>query len=506
MLKNSEYWKQRFEQLEKASNQFGHQTFREIEPVFEKAQAQMQKEIETWYGRFAKNNQIDMAEARRLLNSSELKELKWDIQEYIKRGKESEVSGKWVKELENASAKYHINRLEALKLRTQQAAEVAYGNLLDSVDGMARRVFTENYYHSIFEIQKGLNIAWTVGQLDANKLNLLISKPWAADGKNFSERIWQSKRQLINEVHQQLTRTCVLGKSPDDAINAISKKFKTSKSQAGRLIQTEQAYFHSVSQKEAFNKLDVQEYEIVATLDSHTSEICQEMDGQHFLMKDYQAGVTAPPFHVWCRSVTAPYFSDNYNGERAAKGEDGKTYYVPDDLTYKDWKNRYKEYRDHVSEDIEKEFNKYSEILGSNSPTIEEFTEIKYNKINWDAFKAYAKSINKGELSPLTDFALYRKVSKEMDSKLIGVITSNNIKITGKSNHSIARVIGSVEQRRSGVSVDKVLNALTNKDSEVSQIREQGRGGRSQKFRKDKVMVSVNPDTGNIIQVNPVKD
>jgi len=82
-----------------------------------------------------------------------------------------------------------------------------------------------------------------------------------------------------------------------------------------------------------------------------------------------------------------------------------------------------------------------------------------------------------------------------MDSKLIGVITSNNIKITGKSNHSIARVIGSVEQRRSGVSVDKVLNALTNKDSEVSQIRKQGRGERSQKFRKDKVMISVNPDT-----------
>ena len=207
MLKNSEYWKQRFEQLEKASNQLGQQTFREIELVFEKAQAQMQKEIEAWYGRFAKNKQIDMIEARRLLNSSELKELRWDIQEYIKRGKENELNGKWVKELENTSAKYHINRLEALKLRTQQVAEVAYGNLLDSVDGMARRVFTENYYHSIFEVQKGLNIAWTVGQLDANKLNLLISKPWVADGKNFSERIWQSKRQLINEVHQQLTRT-----------------------------------------------------------------------------------------------------------------------------------------------------------------------------------------------------------------------------------------------------------------------------------------------------------
>ena len=99
MLKNSEYWKQRFEQLEKASNQLGQQTFREIEPVFEKAQAQMQKEIEAWYGRFAKNKQIDMIEARRLLNSSELKELRWEMREDIKRGKENELNGESVTEL-----------------------------------------------------------------------------------------------------------------------------------------------------------------------------------------------------------------------------------------------------------------------------------------------------------------------------------------------------------------------------------------------------------------------
>jgi hypothetical protein len=87
--------------------------------------------------------------------------------------------------------------------------------------------------------------------------------------------------------------------------------------------------------------LDVEEFEIVATLDSHTSEICQEMDGKHFPMKDYQPGVTAPPFHVWCRSVTVPYFEDNFTGERAARSADGKTYYVPDSMTYKEWKSNY---------------------------------------------------------------------------------------------------------------------------------------------------------------------
>ena len=339
MAKSGAYWNKRFEILEEASNAYGQDAFRKIEPAFEQAQREIEKEINSWYGRFAKNNQITIEEARKLLTASELKELKWDIDEYIKYGHENDMNQLWMKELENASAKYHISRLEALKLRTQQAAEVAFGNELDEIDSMARKVIGENYYHTIYEVQKGFNLGWEVGQIDERKLERLISKPWVADGKNFSNRIWEQRSQLVNELHTQLTRTCVLGKAPDDAIKAISKKFDVTKSQAGRLVMTEQAYFHSVSQKEAFEELDVEEYEIVATLDSHTSEVCQEMDGQHFPMKDYQPGVTAPPFHVWCRSVTVPYFDDEFSlGERAARDADGKTYYVPSDMKYKDWK------------------------------------------------------------------------------------------------------------------------------------------------------------------------
>lgn len=336
--RTAEYWKKRFEALEAASNTYGQQTFRQIEPAFDKAQAQIQKEIDAWYVRFAKNNNITMQEARRLLNTNELKEFRWDVKEYIKYGRENDLNQAWMKELENASARVHINRLEALKIRTQHAAEVAFGNELDCIDAMARKVFTEDYYHTIYEVHKGFGIGWEIGQIDERKLETLISKPWAADGKNFSQRIWGQRDQLVSELHTQLTRTCILGKAPGDAIDAIAKKFKTTKSQAGRLVMTEQAYFHSVAQQSAFEDLDVEEFEVVATLDSHTSEICQEMDGKHFPMKDYQPGVTAPPFHVWCRSVTVPWFEDNYTGERAARDADGNTYYVPDSMTYKDWK------------------------------------------------------------------------------------------------------------------------------------------------------------------------
>ncbi len=106
---------------------------------------------------------------------------------------------------------------------------------------------------------------------------------------------------------------------------------------------TEQAFFSSAAQRDCFKELDVEEYEIVATLDSHTSEICREMDGKHFPMSEWAVGVTAPPFHVLCRSTKVPYFDDDFGvpGERAARGADGKTYYVPADMKYKDWKKSF---------------------------------------------------------------------------------------------------------------------------------------------------------------------
>ena len=330
--------------IEDASNAYGQNAFKQIEPAFDKAQMQIQAEIEKWYARYALNNNISMKEARRQLSTKELKEFRWDVNEYIKYGRENAIDGRWMKELENASARVHINRLEALKIRTQNAAEVAFGNELDVLDGMARKVFTEDYYHTIFEVQKGFGIGWEIGQVDERKLNTLITKPWTTDNKTFKDRIWTNKVSMVSELHQQMTRMCILGKAPDEAINAmtqfVDKKVNNAKHAAARLVMTEQAYFHSVAQKEAFGELDVEEFEFVATLDSSTSEICREMDGKHFPMSQYEPGVTAPPLHVFCRSVTVPWFEDNYTGERAARGANGKTYYVPDSMTYEEWVNK----------------------------------------------------------------------------------------------------------------------------------------------------------------------
>ena len=341
-MTNAEYWKQRFTQLEAAQNRKGATAYLEMEKQYKAAQNELEAQIARWYQRFADSNGISLAQAKQWLKGQDLAEFKWDVKEYIKYGKENAINGAWMQELENASSKFHISRLEALQIQTQNSLETMFAQQMGTMKKALSDVYASGYYHTAYAVQQGFGLGWDIAGLDQAQIEKVLSKPWAVDGYNFSTRIWNSKTKLIGEVHNELSKNLLMGADPQKAIDSLAKKMGTSKSNAGRLVMTEQAYFSSAAQKDCFNDLDVEEYEIVATLDSHTSDICRSLDGKVFKMSDYKPGVTAPPFHVYCRSTTAPHFKDNFGaGERAARGTDGKTYYVPDDVTYSEWKKAF---------------------------------------------------------------------------------------------------------------------------------------------------------------------
>lgn len=341
-MTNAEYWKQRFTQLEAAQNRKGATAYLEMEKQYKAAQNELEAQIARWYQRFADSNGISIAQAKQWLKGQDLAEFKWDVKEYIKYGKENAINGAWMQELENASSKFHISRLEALQIQTQNSLETMFAQQMGTMKKALSDVYASGYYHTAYTVQQGFGLGWDIAGLDQAQIEKVLSKPWAVDGYNFSTRIWNSKTKLIGEVHNELSKNLLTGADPQKAIDSLAKKMGTSKSNAGRLVMTEQAYFSSAAQKDCFNDLDVEEYEIVATLDSHTSDICRSLDGKVFKMSDYKPGVTAPPFHVYCRSTTAPHFKDNFDaGERAARCADGKTYYVPDDVTYSEWKKAF---------------------------------------------------------------------------------------------------------------------------------------------------------------------
>lgn len=337
-MPNSDYWEKRFLTLEQATTNKTEAYYASVSLLFQKAMEALEGEIAKWYAKFAKSENISYAEAKRLLTSNELKAFKMTLSEYIKKG--SSLDPKWLKELERASTRVHISRLEMLEYQLVQLIQELFAEYEGSIDDHLIDIYQYSYYHSAYEIAKGTGVGTTLTTLATDDIKKIISKPWAVDGRDFSERIWSDRTKLVNELHQVMMRGFTTGSGQWKMTEDLVKRMNVSYSNAARLISTETAFVRSTSDAQAFKDTDVEQYKYVATLDRRTSQVCRSLDGKIFDLKDREVGVNAPPMHPRCRSTTVPYFGVTY-GMRAARDKDGKTIYVPASMKYQDWYDKF---------------------------------------------------------------------------------------------------------------------------------------------------------------------
>jgi len=339
-MNSDSYWAGRLETLNEAMLGKGEKYINAMNTEYEKAMASIQKDIDAFYGRFAKNNSVDLATARQMLKAGELKEFRWTVQDYIKAGKENAIDQRWMKELENASIKVRMSRLEALQTQMRQHIEVLAAKRQTGTGGVLGSVYKDGYYKSVFELQKGTGVGASFAKVDQRQIDSMLSTPWAPDGSNFSARIWADRTKLVHELQKALTQSLIRGDLKDKVITAFAERMGVSRSSAARLILTESAYFSGQSRLAAYKELGVEQYKYTATLDKRTSSICRQMDGEVFQLDEAKAGVNYPPVHSHCRSTTIPHYEDNVQ-ERAARDDDGNTYDVPGDMTYKEWEKQH---------------------------------------------------------------------------------------------------------------------------------------------------------------------
>lgn len=344
--RSDQYWVKRFAMIENAQHAATGKTAAKMAREIAKAEAEIDKDISRWFRRMADNNGISLVEARKLLNDSELEEFKWTVAEYIEAGRANglQYDKKLAKMLENASARVHISRLEAAKYQMHMHAQRAFASEQVNMDELLQGAVHDTFWKSAYEIQRGVGVGWTLQHTPMERIDTLLSTPWASDGLTFSDRIWGNKGKLVASLETKLVQAVVRGQGASSFITELAKEMNVARYRAATLAHTEAAFFSSVAQGECYKELGVTRYRIVATLDHKTSTICQEMDGKVFLESERQPGVTAYPFHQNCRTGDAPYHEDMAGiGERAARDMDGKTYYVPRDMTYPEWLEKQKE-------------------------------------------------------------------------------------------------------------------------------------------------------------------
>lgn len=184
----------------------------------------------------------------------------------------------------------------------------------------------------------------TFAEVPKASVDKAISSPWAEDGRDFSDRIWQHKTQLKNTIQAEITRMLIAREGTTLLSARIAKRMNVSFENARRLAETETAYVQETARMNTWQKLGVGKYELVAVLDNRTSPICQKMDGKIFDRADAKPGVTMPPFHCYCRTTSVPYIPDAIDEKDtrvAIDPETGKTVSVPAGMKYNDWKAVY---------------------------------------------------------------------------------------------------------------------------------------------------------------------
>ena len=179
----------------------------------------------------------------------------------------------------------------------------------------------------------------------------ILRTPWASDGKNFSQRIWKDRTQLVNNLQKNLSESVIRGDSDTDMIQALSRDEKKAEFNTRRLVETESAFFDSESERQCCEDFGIEKYRFLAVLDMKTSDICQELDNKVFLEKERQVGVNAPPMHPFCRSTTAPVVDEEFLTSRRAKNpKTGEYDEIPPDMNYKQWKEKYVEGKENAEE------------------------------------------------------------------------------------------------------------------------------------------------------------
>ncbi len=161
-------------------------------------------------------------------------------------------------------------------------------------------------------------------------------------------------------------------------------------------------------------------------------------------------------------------------------------------------------------------YNVWSKSIGVNESikTLAKYYDVKYNDSpRYELLQQYVKDVKSGWVSPLSGFANYETLHNRVESELVGRTTSNGIQISGQSKHFIQRIIGTGADpkktdaagnpvRRSGVEFDDIADALFN-GATYPPRTDPATNKSSQKFYNDVCIVSVNPDTGTLIQCNP---
>lgn len=337
-LPNEEYWQKREAYKLKKGLKDLKKIEKELVKAYKEAMDNIGKEISNLFYKYADDNNLSYKDAQKLLNGKEYKEFKNDLKTYMKLIEET-GDEELLLELNTLAMKSRISRLEEMFYQCGKYINEVYESTNNRLQIAYSSTIKDNYYQTIYDIHKAIGVGASFSYIDNDMIKEILAFPWS--GRHYSQRLWSNRTKLKNAMVEELTQMLIQGKGVKETSKALSKRLDADLKNCIRLIHTEHSYFMGEATARAYDELGVDKYQFLATLDNRTSEICQNLDGKVFDLKDRVVGVNASPMHPRCRSCEIPYIENDYS-TRFARDDKGKRIEVSSSMTYKEWAKIYK--------------------------------------------------------------------------------------------------------------------------------------------------------------------
>jgi SPP1 gp7 family putative phage head morphogenesis protein len=341
-MTDEQYWAQRMAELEEKWNKKCRQELEaELIAYYRQALEHIRKDVNDLYARFARDNELTYVEASQLLQGSEYRVWRMDIQDYLKQYRDT-GSAEILRELNTLAMRSRITRLDKLYSETLVHLADLTKKTEDRVDRFLPTAYKDFYYYNLYNIGQKAGLQSAVTAVDDKQVLDILKTPWS--DKNYSQRIWKNNAKLAQTIQQTIVQATHRGTSIDTLSRLVSRRMDVGVSDARRLVRTELNFSENRAAYDSIKDAGMKYYRFIATLDRRTSATCREHDGHVYELDEYSPGSTAPPLHPNCRSTISGslYGPDKKKtGTRIARNDKGKTYYVPADMTYKEWEKLY---------------------------------------------------------------------------------------------------------------------------------------------------------------------
>lgn len=343
-MKNQEYWAKRkanliYEQMDKAEKQAD-----KFDDIYRQSKAYLDKQINKVFDKFQRDYGLSERDARHVLkNMKDQKDLN-ELRKVLEARPNDPNIQRLLADLDSPAYAYRIKRLERLNDDLDRMRESIYHSEKKGSDSFYSDLMKDSYYKATFDLQQQTGLAYSFSDLPETEIKRLQGLKWT--GEAYSDRIWSNTGALASSVKDELLVSLMTGRSVRDTSQAITERFEVGQNKARRLVRTESSFFHNQMELLSYEDAEITKYKFVAVLDKRTSHICQEHDNKVYDTDKAVPGVNYPPLHPWCRSTTIAHDEDvDYSKleRRARNPKTGKVEYVPADMSYKEWYDKYVE-------------------------------------------------------------------------------------------------------------------------------------------------------------------